>query len=155
MVPDFRAHRGVDIDAENRILKDIQEWVEAQRTNALDLYQEIGEEPPIFPGHLFATVQTNVDEAAIATRDAMDFSIDFQMSLTAQQRLQFPDILRRKIERLGILTLKNNDLRELGARGMCLVEFPLPVVVFHNEAPSAQAFTLIHELAHVLRSKVG
>ncbi|BCH28387.1 DNA-binding protein [Mesorhizobium sp. L-8-10] len=155
MVPDFRTHRGVDIDENQRALKDIQSWAEAQRANALDLFQELGEEPPVFPEHLFATVETRVESAAVEARKAMDFTIDAQLALSSQERAQLPNILRRKLEQVGILTLKDTSLGELGARGMCLVEFPLPTVVFGNEAPSAQAFTLAHELAHVVLRQSG
>ena len=35
-------------------------------------------------------------------------------------------------------------------KGFCVADFPLPVIVFTSESPNAQAFTLAHELAHVL-----
>lgn len=155
MVPDFRTYRGVDLDTNHRQLKDIQLWAEAQRTNALDLFQELGEEPPAFPDHLFATIETRVDDAARAMRDAMGFTIDDQLSLKSQELVQLPNILRRKLEQIGILTLKDSSLGQLRARGMCLVSFPLPTIVFGSEAPSAQAFTLAHELAHVLLRESG
>ncbi|WP_425906818.1 ImmA/IrrE family metallo-endopeptidase [Nitrobacter sp. TKz-YC02] len=155
MVPDFRTHRGVDLAKNHRALKDIQSWAEAQRINALDLLQELSETPPAFPEHLIATAKTQVDDAAAEARKAMDFTIDAQLALTSQQRDQLPNIIRRKLEQIGILTLKNTALGELRARGMCLVEFPLPTVVFGNEAPSAQAFTLVHELAHIILRQSG
>lgn len=155
LMPDFRTHRGVDVDENHRALKDIQSWAEAQRINALDLFQELGEEPPAFPEHLFANIKTQVDSVAAEARKAMNFSIDDQLALTSQEKVQFPNILRRKLEQIGILTLKNTALGDLRARGMCLVEFPLPAIVFGNEAPSAQAFTLVHELAHVILRQSG
>lgn len=136
MVPDFRVHRAVAIDENQRALKEVQSWATAQRTNALDLFQELGEEPPAFPEHLFATVETRVENAAAEARIAMDFTMDAQLALTSQERAQFPNMLRRKLEQIGILTLKNSALGELGARGMCLVEFPLPTVVFGMRRPA-------------------
>lgn len=155
LVPDFRTHRGVDLDTNHRQLKDIQSWAEAQRINALDLFQELGESPPAFPEHLFATVETRVDDAARAMRDAIGFTVDDQLSLKSQELAQLPNILRRKFEQIGVLTLKASSLGQLRARGMCLVSFPLPTIVFGSEAPSAQAFTLAHELAHVLLRESG
>ncbi len=147
-VPDFRTHRGIDSPREHLALRDIQVWAEAQRENALDLVEELGESPPSFPGSLFATPNTKPDEAAAAARHEMDFS-------TSQEAAQLPNLLRQKLEGLGILTLKNTSIRDIGARGLCLVQFPLPTVVFGNEAPSAQAFTLAHELGHVIRRQSG
>lgn len=155
MVPDFRTHRGVEVDADQRALKDIQSWAEAQRANALDLFQELGEEPPVFPEHLVANVTTRVDDIAAEARKAMDFTIEAQLALTAQQKILLPNILRHRLEQIGILTLKNTALGDLRARGMCLVQFPLPTVIFGNEAPSAQAFTLVHELGHVILRQSG
>ena len=56
---------------------------------------------------------------------------------------------------MGILTLRNPDLKDFGVRGICIAVFPLPVIVFRNESPSAQAFTLAHELAHVITKQNG
>jgi Zn-dependent peptidase ImmA (M78 family) len=49
-----------------------------------------------------------------------------------------------------VLILRKNDLKNAAIRGICLAEFPLPVIIFRNEAPAGQAFTLAHEFAHVL-----
>jgi len=155
LVPDFRAHRGIDIDANDLGLIDLQEWAEAQRDNAIDLYQEIGEPIPVFPAALSFAMADDEQIASEQAREAMGFSISDQLRMKASERDQLPNILRAKIERLGVLTLKASELREFGARGLCFVKFPLPVVVFGNEAPGAQAFTLVHELAHVMLGASG
>ncbi|MGQ4272618.1 ImmA/IrrE family metallo-endopeptidase [Terrihabitans sp. B22-R8] len=155
IVPDFRSHRGAEVDPENRRLRDVQGWAEAQRANALDLLQELADEPPAFPEHLFATVKTAVEEAASAARKAMNFTIEAQLALRAKERIQLPNILRHRLEQIGILTLKSTAIGDLGVRGICLIDFPLPTIVFGNEAPSAQAFTLIHELGHVILRQSG
>src|SRR3954471_15430346 len=48
LVPDLRRPRDAKrLNAEQaRDLKSIQSWAEAQRENAIDLYNEIGEDPP-------------------------------------------------------------------------------------------------------------
>lgn len=51
--------------------------------------------------------------------------------------------------------MKNSGLAAFGARGMCLFATPLPVLVYSKEAPTAQAFTLAHELAHVVLKQSG
>ncbi|MFF0947904.1 ImmA/IrrE family metallo-endopeptidase [Rhizobium leguminosarum] len=149
LVPDFRSHRGAKVPREDLALKDIQYWAEAQRDNALDLYDEVGDTVPQFPEILACTTGADPEEVARLSREAMDFQIEAQLSLKSSELNRFPSILRSRIERLGVLALKNTALRDLGARGMCIAQFPLPVVVFGNEAPTAQAFTLAHELAHL------
>ncbi|NKL85762.1 XRE family transcriptional regulator [Rhizobium leguminosarum] len=155
MVPDFRSHRRETIQREVVALKDIQYWAQAQRENALDLFEEAGDAIPSFPGTLFCTPATNPEDAARQSREAMDFTIESQLALKSSELNRFPTILRNRIERLGVLTLKNTSLREVGARGMCIAEFPIPVIVFGNEAPSAQAFTLAHELGHLALHQSG
>ena len=51
LVPDFRRPRDAKklSPDQERDLKSIQSWAEAQRDNALDLYTEIGEDPPTLP----------------------------------------------------------------------------------------------------------
>lgn len=155
LVPDFRAHRGAEVEANHFGLQEIQRWAEAQRANALDLFEEIGETPPEFPKHLYDIAFQNVDACADATREAMDFPIEAQLAMKVAERVQLPSILRKKIEGMGVLTLKQSDLQKHHARGMCIVQFPLPIIVFGSEAPTAQVFTLAHELAHVIIQQSG
>lgn len=155
LVPDFRSHRGVVVPREVVALKDIQYWAQAQRENALDLFDEVGDEVPSFPEILFCTTAADPEDVARLSRERMEFTIETQFSLKTVELNRFPGILRNYIERLGVLTLKNTALRDVGARGMCIAEFPLPVIVFGNEAPTAQAFTLAHELGHIALHQSG
>jgi len=150
LIPDFRLYRSADDPSQTRKLKNIQLWVEAQRTNALDLYSELGETPPTVPESLFATLAFDEEDAAARARVALKFSLEEQVGLKASERYQLPSILRRKIEATGILTLRRADLKAVRVRGFCIATYPLPVIVFGNESPAAQAFTLVHEFAHVL-----
>jgi len=56
---------------------------------------------------------------------------------------------------MGVLVLKKSGITKLNTRGMCLFAEPLPVIVYGNEAASAQAFTLMHEFGHVLLGESG
>jgi transcriptional regulator with XRE-family HTH domain len=151
LIPDFRLYRDAKIPSEGRDLLDAQIWAETQRENALDLYSEIGEDIPQLPENIFTTIESDVEAVAAVTREAMKFPIEQQAGLvTTQQRSQIPNLIRDKIESLGILTLRRSDLKHYGVRGFCISEFPLPVIVFTSESPNAQVFTLGHELAHVL-----
>ena len=150
LVPDYRFYaRGPSV-TERQTLKGIQHWAEEQRLNALALIEEIGEAPPIFSGNLRFSIADDVEEAAKVVREAMRFPIEDQIGLRSSQRAQLPNILRGKIEGMGVLVLKQGGLTKLRARGICLYAEPLPVIVFGNEAPSAQAFTLAHEFGHIL-----
>jgi Zn-dependent peptidase ImmA (M78 family)/transcriptional regulator with XRE-family HTH domain len=150
LVPDLRMHRGASDPRETRELLDIQAWAEEQRLNALDLYETLGDAPPSVPAELRASPREDAEAAAIRVRAALDFPVGIQLGLRAAERDTFPKLFRRKLEGVGILVLKNTALNKVRARGLCLATFPLPVIVFGTEAPSAQAFTLAHELGHIV-----
>ncbi len=149
-IPDYRMHAGVTPPRETREVLDLQQWVETQRDNALDLLDEIGEDPPTIPDELFTTIEENPEYAAEGAREAIGYSPQEQLAIPKDKAAQLPTILRSRLEALGILTLKKTEMAKHGIRGICLAEFPLPVIAFSSEAPTAQAFTLSHELGHIL-----
>ena len=154
-LPDYRMHRDTQPPSQNWDLQDIQQWAETQRINALDLYSEIGEPPPELPKALFATPGETSADVAERSREILSFPIERQMEMTQAEARDLPGILRDVFERVGVLTLKRTELAELKVRGICIAEFPLPVIVVTRESPSAQAFTLVHEFAHVLLKQSG
>ena len=150
LVPDFRVTRDSADPHENREILAIQHWAEAQRLNALDLLESLGDQSPTFPDTLSASVNDDVEEVSVAVREAFAFPIEQQRHMTSEERVRLPDLLRERMERVGVLVLRRNDLSDFGVSGLCVVTFPLPIVVFATEAPGRQAFTLMHEFAHVV-----
>jgi Zn-dependent peptidase ImmA (M78 family) len=147
--PDYRLHGAPSDERAKREGVAVQLWAEEQRLNALDLMAMIGESVPEFPS-LTASVSDDTDDVAKKARLAIDFPTNRQLNQPVSQRDQLPAKLRRQFERHGILTLKNSALREASARGLALAVFPLPIIVVGSEAPTAQAFTLVHELGHLM-----
>jgi len=154
-LPDFRMHRQVLPPSEDWEFQEIQRWVETQRVNALDLYEEIGESPPEFPASVFATLNDAPGPVADRARRVLDFPVERQIAINTAEAHKLPNILRGLFESVGILTLKRTDLAKFRVRGICVAEFPLPAIVFTKEAPAAQAFTLAHEFAHVVLKASG
>ena len=150
LIPDFRLERHASDPTNTRNAKRIQIWAEAQRENALDLFSELGESPPEIPDSLFADINDDPEEKAQHARKVLNFSIEQQVGITNKERTEIPNILRRKIESIGVLTLKYNELKSIKARGYCIAIFPLPMIIVRSEAPSGLAFTLAHEFAHIV-----
>lgn len=150
LVPDFRLHRDAVDPQGDRELQAIQDWAEGMRHNAIDLYALLGEAPPSLPRGLFASVKTSPEFAAERVRAASNFPIEQQINRRSSERAQVPKQIRRAIEEMGVLVLKESRLKKFGVRGVTIFESPLPVIVFGTEAPAAQAFTLCHELGHVI-----
>ncbi len=155
LVPDFRLYGGAPDPLNNKYFIDSQLWVESARINALDLYESLNEEPISFPEEIFSSLDSDPEQAARLARDTIGFTKEEQLNLRQSDLTTLPSILRDKLEEIGILVLKKPDLKKFHARGMCIVEFPLPVIVYGNEAPTAQAFTLTHELGHILLKESG
>lgn len=149
LVPDFRIHKGEGA-GDVRELQAVQAWAEEQRLNAIDLYELIGDEPPAFPEELIADVAANPDWLASEARKLCNFNIAEQLALTSQDRSSLPKTIRKAVEGLGVVVLKNSALAKHGVRGMCIFSNPLPAIVFGTEAPAAQCFTIAHELAHII-----
>lgn len=150
LVPDFRMHREAEEPKEHYELLLIQSEAEEIRLNALDLFELLGEQPPILPDEIYGSVADNVDTTAARVRAILGISVEEQLALKSAQKDSFVSILRSKFEEAGILVAKNSGLAHFYGRGMCFFAAPLPLIVFSTEAPSAQAFTLAHELAHVV-----
>jgi len=150
MIPDYRVHRGAPDPKEDREILEIQHWAEAQRLNALDLYEELGDEPPTFPADLIATIDDDVEELAERVRIRFEFPLQQQQRIPKAKAYNIPSLLRAKMEALGVLVLKDNSLADYRVSGFTIVQFPMPLVVYTAEAPARQSFTLMHEFAHIL-----
>jgi len=155
LVPDFRLHRGQTNPADDRELQLIQAWAEAARLDALDLCAQLGVEVPTIPQTLRFNTNADVESAAFEVRQSLKFTIQDQLAMTKADARTLPNILRERYEDFGILTLRRPDLKKLRARGICIAQTPLPVIVVQNEASTAQAFTLAHELGHILLGESG
>ena len=149
LAPDFRLHKTADDPRGDRELRAIQDWAEETRESALELFTVVGEAVPTIPDSFRATLESNPEWAASEARRLCGYPIEEQIALGSAERGRVAKDIRKAIERLGILVLKDSRLGKYGVRGLTLFTNPLPVIIFGTEAPTAQAFTLAHELGHI------
>jgi len=117
-----------------------------RRRQALELYDDIGEEPPTFS--VRANLQENVEAVGARLRAALTVTDDQQArwrsaetALTAWKDL---------FEQAGVLVFQFSRLDLGEMRGLSLAEAPLPVVVTNSkDAAAGRVFTLFHELTHI------
>jgi Zn-dependent peptidase ImmA (M78 family)/transcriptional regulator with XRE-family HTH domain len=155
LVPDYRLHPDMPTLKDEAARAEIQGWAETQRLNALDLLDMLGDAPPALPHALASSINEPTERAAERAREAVGFTTYEQLDLPANDKRLIPERLRARISDAGILVLKRSDIKNLGMRGMCLFSEPLPIIVYGNEAPGAQAFTLAHELGHIALKSSG
>jgi Zn-dependent peptidase ImmA (M78 family) len=149
LAPDFRLHKTAPDPRGDREVQAIQDWAEDTRISAIELFKANGDPIPAIPADLRATLDSNPEWVASEARRLCHYPIEEQIALNSAERGRVAKEIRRGIERLGILVLKDSKLGKYGVRGLTLFADPLPVVVFGTEAPTAQAFTLAHELGHI------
>ena len=154
LVPDYRLDRNAT-PHDDRELWHIQRWAETQHLNAIDLYDMLEESPPVIPPELKATLKTDPERIAKKVRQAANFPIQRQLDLTGNDRQSLPKLIRAAFESIGVLVLRGKGLSKHSVRGISIAKFPLPTIVFGNEAITAQPFTLAHELGHILLHQSG
>lgn len=150
LAPDFRLHKVAPDPRGDREVQVIQDWAEDTRQSAIELFGVVGDDVPPVPAELRATLDANPEWAASEARRLCGYAVEDQIALGSAERGRVAKDIRRAIERLGVLVLKDSRLGKYGVRGVTLFASPLPVIVFGTEAPTAQAFTLAHELGHIV-----
>jgi Zn-dependent peptidase ImmA (M78 family)/DNA-binding XRE family transcriptional regulator len=120
---------------------------EERRDLALELYTELGEEPPVL--ELRATINEDVDAVAARLRNWLGISLTEQHAWR-DDRSGYNG-WRQRIEDLGVLVFQLTGVGVKEARGFAIAKRPLPAVAVNGrDAYSARSFSLIHELCHVL-----
>lgn len=124
-----------------------------RRELGLELFQEIGGEPKPFP--LRASLDDDPERVGRAIREFLKVDADSQTRAARQVRAF--DYWRRRLEESDVLVFVISgphwsvELREM--RGFAIATPELPVLVVNGKDYSqggGKAFTLIHELCHVL-----
>lgn len=120
---------------------------EERRELALELYTELGEEPPVLD--LRAALSDSPDAIAAQIRNWLGISLTEQHAWR-DDRLGYI-AWRQRIEDLGVLVFQLTGVGVKEARGFAIAKRPLPAVAVNGrDAYSARSFSLIHELSHVL-----
>jgi Zn-dependent peptidase ImmA (M78 family) len=123
-----------------------------RRELALELYDELRNEPQPFP--IKATVRDDPEKVGQAIRDFLGVDDDNQKKAARSDR-SF-DFWRRKMEEHDVLVFVISgphyavELREM--RGFAIAKPEMPVIVVNERdySQGGRAFTLLHELAHII-----
>ena len=123
-----------------------------RREVAQELFQELGTRPPRFPLH--AQLDDDPEKVGLAIRSFLNVDADIQRR-EARKGKAF-DYWRRRIEECDVLVFVVSgphysvSLREMRGFAIAAPELPALVVNGKDYSQGGKAFTLIHELCHVI-----
>src|SRR5262249_22937898 len=123
-----------------------------RRELALELFQELNSESRRFP--LKATLRDDPEEVGSAIRKFLEVDAESQRRAARQGRAF--DYWRRRLEEKDVLVFVVSgphfavDLKEMRGFAIAMPDLPVLVVNGKDESQGGKAFTLVHELCHVL-----
>lgn len=121
----------------------------------LDLLEALGDQPQDFT--LSSEVSADPEKLASIIRDALQISVDEQIRWhTVYETL---NNWKRALENIGVVVFETYHTSRISLgemRGFSISINPIPVVVVNSkDSPRGKAFTLLHELVHLLLRKGG
>jgi len=121
---------------------------QARRQAILELYDDLGEDPPRLT--LVAQLRQGPEEVGARLRSAMR---------PQPEKMGARSVLgawRTAAEDAGVLVFQADRIDVDEMRGFSISDRPLPAVVLNmQDAPQARTFTLLHEVAHILLGTAG
>lgn len=123
-----------------------------RRQIAVELFEELGEEPA--PFELTASTSERTEAVAERARTALGITYDVQTGWrTAYDALNG---WRTAIEELGVLVFQAVGVDVAEMRGFSLADSLLPTIVVNiKDSPRGRVFTMMHELVHLMLHEEG
>lgn len=157
---DFRTPESASDPRQNHIVKAILSNVTARQSMIKELL--ISEDEVKSLGFL-GSISTDMKPERAAAKIRELFEIELTEYRRGRDYGRSFTYLRKKLEAKGVFVLLKGNLGnyhsdvEIGTfRGFAISDEVAPfIVINHQEAKSARAFTLLHELAHILLGKSG
>jgi Zn-dependent peptidase ImmA (M78 family)/DNA-binding XRE family transcriptional regulator len=119
------------------------------RDVALELFRELGEEPPTF------RFTASVDDDQESAGESLRIFLDAGEPVREEPRLAF-NRWRRLVEDRGVLVFQMAHVEVGEMRGLSLATEHLPVVaVNRKDAWASRLFSLMHELSHIALRRGG
>jgi Zn-dependent peptidase ImmA (M78 family)/DNA-binding XRE family transcriptional regulator len=147
LASEYRHLPGVRPGVESPELRLAIRIMSLRRDAAIDLYSQLG--VPIIPFPLEGHLSEGADSLGERVRIALGVSIEEQLAW--DNDWQALRQWRTAVESTGTLVFQFPKVELQEARGLSLLEFPLPVLGINSKefSPSARSFTLLHEFIHL------
>lgn len=150
-LPDFRTKMNKKLVLSNEVQNIVREHEDKKRF-AEELYtEERIEKDYSFIGK-FNENNSNIDISTYIL-DILQVRRD---EFTNKKDNEVLNIWKEKVESIGILVFQFQKVNESITRGFSIADPPMPILAINQkDSYYARAFTLIHELAHILLNKSG
>jgi Zn-dependent peptidase ImmA (M78 family) len=129
--------------------------VSQRQRAALEVYEALDESAPWLSvsERLLHAQERDLPDAV---RDLLEVPRETQRAWTGDEYAPFRG-WREAVERLGVLVMQSGPVGVVEMRGFASVEPPeLPAILVNNkDHPYARAFTILHELGHIVLSRRG
>lgn len=157
---DFRTAESASDPRQNHIVKAILSNVTARQSMIKEL---LITEDEIRDLDFIGSINLNMNPEQVANKIREMFEIDILEYRKGQDYSRSFNYLRRKLEAKGVFVIIKGNLGnyhsdvEVGTfRGFAISDEIAPfIVINHQEAKSSRAYTLLHELTHILLGKTG
>jgi Zn-dependent peptidase ImmA (M78 family)/DNA-binding XRE family transcriptional regulator len=147
LATEYRRLPDVDPGHESPELRLALRQMLTRRENALNLMGELGE--PILEFSLRAHLRESPAEVGQRLRLAM--RVDVATQLKWGNEWEAWRAWRAAVEQLGLLVFQFSKVSLVEVRGLALLRTPMPVAAVNGkEMPAAKAFTLCHEVVHLM-----
>ena len=149
---EYRRLPGVKAGQETPALRLALRELRRRREVALELFEENEDMPSVFA--LSARQNELADAVGQRLRDALRITPSQQKGW--RNEYEAWRTWRDRAEDLGLLVFQVSGVEWLEMRGVALFRDPLPVVGINSkEHPLSRAFTLLHEIAHLMLANSG
>lgn len=148
LATEYRRLPGVKVGAESPQLRLALRQMLNRREYALNLYEELGEAIPVFD----AVAHLSASSASVGEHLRARLGVAIEQQLTWTSEWQAWRGWRAAVEAAGVLVFQFNKVALDEARGLTLLDTPLPVVGINSKerVPEAKVFTLLHEAVHLM-----
>ncbi|MDH3209568.1 MAG: XRE family transcriptional regulator [Burkholderiaceae bacterium] len=148
LASEYRRLPGIKVGAESPQLRLALRQMLNRRDYALNLYEELGEPTPVFD------IEAHLSElpASVGARLRARLGVAIEDQLAWTNEWQAWRAWRAAVELGGVLVFQCSKVSLEEARGLSLLDTPLPVVGINSKEriPEAKTFTLLHEVAHLM-----
>jgi Zn-dependent peptidase ImmA (M78 family) len=115
-----------------------------------EIYEQLEDEPP-WQRTAIALTRPGNDALSLKVRDLLNVSRDEQSSWQGSDNYAPMNGWREAVERLGALVMQDGSVGLDQMRGFAAVHDSVPAILINSkDDPRARAFTLVHELAHLV-----